>query len=99
MTPGIDNGTALTLLKKHPDEAALQKLVAEHGLALDASVLTDKAISLEDKADAVLAASYKKGIDLYTVDELCATLTEAVARMAAKTLSQPAQSSRTARTH
>ena len=83
VTPGIDNGTALTLLKKHPDEAALQKLVAEHGLALDASVLTDKGISLEDKADAVLAASYKKGIDLYTVDELCATLTEAVARMAA----------------
>jgi acetyl/propionyl-CoA carboxylase alpha subunit len=83
VTPGIDNGTALTLLKKHPDVAALQKLVDEHGLAFDASVLEDKAISLEDKADAVLAASYKKGIDLYTVDELCATLTEAVAKMAA----------------
>ena len=29
----------------------------------------------------VLAASYIKGIDLYTVDELCVTLTEAVKRM------------------
>ena len=32
VTPGIDNGTALTLLKKHPDVAALQKLVREHRL-------------------------------------------------------------------
>jgi hypothetical protein len=43
-------------------------------------VLTDKADQPCDKAEAVLAASYKKGIDLYTVDELGATLTEAVAR-------------------
>lgn len=81
VTPGIDNGTALTLLKKYPDDRALQALVKDHALELDPGILKDKAISLEDKADAVLAASYKKGIDLYTVDELCATLTEAVARM------------------
>jgi acetyl/propionyl-CoA carboxylase alpha subunit len=79
VTPGIDNGTALTLLKKHPDESALQKLCEDH--SLEVAGLTDPDISLEDKADNVLAASYKKGIDLYTVDELCATLTEAVARM------------------
>lgn len=83
VTPGIDNGTALTLLKKYPDEAALQALVTEHGLAVDSAILSDKAITLEDKADTVLAASYKKGIDLYTVDELCVTLTEAVAKMTA----------------
>ena len=83
VTPGIDNGTALTLLKKYPDVAALQALVAEHGLAVEASALSDDSITLEDKADTVLAASYKKGIDLYTVDELCATLTEAVAKMTA----------------
>jgi acetyl/propionyl-CoA carboxylase alpha subunit len=29
----------------------------------------------------VLAAGYEKGVDLYTVDELCATVTEAVERM------------------
>jgi acetyl/propionyl-CoA carboxylase alpha subunit len=83
VTPGIDNGTALTLLKKYPDVAALQKLVDEHDLQLDKSVLDDAAITLEDKADLVLAASYGKGIDLYTVAELCETLTEAVLRMAA----------------
>ena len=83
VTPGIDNGTALTLLKKHPDVAALKALVAEKGLALDSATLDDAAITLEDKADMVLAASYNKGIDLYTVAELCETLTEAVKKMAA----------------
>jgi acetyl/propionyl-CoA carboxylase alpha subunit len=82
VTPGIDNGTALTLLKKHPDAAALKKLVAEQELALDPAILDDEAVSLEDKADLVLAASYDKGIDLYTVAELCDTLTEAVEKMA-----------------
>jgi acetyl/propionyl-CoA carboxylase alpha subunit len=81
VTPGIDNGTALTLLKKYPDVKALKKLVSEKALELNGANLDDKGISLEDKADLVLAASYKKGIDLYTVDELCATLTEAVAKM------------------
>ncbi|MEP1594657.1 MAG: biotin/lipoyl-containing protein, partial [Halieaceae bacterium] len=33
--------------------------------------------------DIVLAASYRKGVDLYTVDELCETLTDAVKKMAA----------------
>ena len=83
VTPGIDNGTALTLLKKHPDVSALKALVSSEGLAVDAAVLDDEAITLEDKADMVLAASYDKGIDLYTVAELCDTLTEAVKKMAA----------------
>ncbi|MEH6634116.1 MAG: biotin/lipoyl-containing protein [Halioglobus sp.] len=83
VTPGIDNGTALTLLKKHPDVAALNTLVAQHQLSIDQSKMDDNAVTLEDKADLVLAASYNKGIDLYTVDELCVTLTEAVQRMTA----------------
>jgi acetyl/propionyl-CoA carboxylase alpha subunit len=82
ITPGIDNGTALTLLKKYPDVAALQALVTQHGLAVESASLANTAISLEDKADMVLAASYRSGIDLYTVEELCTTLTEAVQRMA-----------------
>jgi acetyl/propionyl-CoA carboxylase alpha subunit len=84
VTPGIDNGTALTLLKKHPDTAALTALVAEHQLTVNGASLDDETVSLEDKADQVLAASYRKGIDLYTVDELCETLTEAVQRMTAE---------------
>jgi acetyl/propionyl-CoA carboxylase alpha subunit len=83
VTPGIDNGTALTLLKKYPDVAALQALVDEHGLTVESAALADESITLEDKADTVLAASYKKGLDLYTVDELCISLTEAVAKMTA----------------
>lgn len=84
VTPGIDNGTALTLLKKYPDVAALKQLVQEHNLTLENNELDDSALTLEDQADAVLNASYDAGIDLYTVDELCETLTEAVNEMAAK---------------
>ena len=83
VTPGIDNGTALTLLKKHADVAALKSLVNEHALDVADEQLDDPEVSLEDKADIVLAASYRKGVDLYTVDELCETLTEAVRKMAA----------------
>ncbi|TXS95748.1 biotin carboxylase [Parahaliea maris] len=83
VTPGIDNGTALTLLKKYPTIADLKALCAEQGLAVEEGKLDNPEISLEDKADLVLAASYDKGIDLYTVDELSATLTEAVEKMAA----------------
>ncbi|GAB3276361.1 biotin/lipoyl-containing protein [Parahaliea aestuarii] len=84
VTPGIDNGTALTLLKKHPTIADLKTLCADQGLAVEEGVLDNPDISLEDKADLVLAASYRKGIDLYTVDELSETLTEAVEKMTAE---------------
>lgn len=82
VTPGIDNGTALTLLKKHPDVAALKALCEEHGLDVG-DALEDDTLALEDKADRVLAASYAAQIDLYTIDELCESLTEAVQRMTA----------------
>ena len=82
VTPGIDNGTTITLLKKYPDEAALQALCTEQQLSVEG--LTDSDRSLEEKAECVLAASYKKGIDLYSIEELCATLTEAVATMNAQ---------------
>jgi acetyl/propionyl-CoA carboxylase alpha subunit len=83
VTPGIDNGTALTLLKKYPDVDSLKSLCEQHELSVDPARLDDGATTLEDKADLVLAASYSAHIDLYTVDELCETLTEAVQRMAA----------------
>lgn len=78
VTPGIDNATALTLLKRHPDRAALQALIAARGLALDPHSLDE---SVEAAADQVLAASYAQGIDLYTIDELCETITQAVRDM------------------
>jgi acetyl/propionyl-CoA carboxylase alpha subunit len=82
VTPGIDNGTTLTLLKKYPDALALQALCEELELPLDAGALA-AADTLEAKADLVLAASYKQGVDLYTIEELCESLTAAVEKMAA----------------
>ncbi len=78
VTPGIDNGTTLTLLKKHPDQEALIALLTEHGLELESETPEG---DLEALAEAVLTASYRKGIDLYTIDELSETLTEAVLKM------------------
>jgi acetyl/propionyl-CoA carboxylase alpha subunit len=72
-TPGVDNLTALTLLSKCPDQAALLQLCKDQGLPLDQQKF-EAAHSLEDKADVVLLASYRKGIDLFTIDELGAEL-------------------------
>ena len=77
VTPGVDNATALTLLKKHPTVEALSALCQEHGL--EGVDLTGQ--ELEDLADRVLGVSYKAGIDLYTIDELIETLHESVQGM------------------
>jgi acetyl/propionyl-CoA carboxylase alpha subunit len=82
VTPGVDNATALTLLKRYPDVAALRKLVQDESLDLPDD-LFESELALPDLADRVLAAGYARGIDLYTVDELCETLTEVVTEMAA----------------
>jgi acetyl/propionyl-CoA carboxylase alpha subunit len=81
VTPGIDNASALTLLANHKDVAALKKLVAERGLGADVAKLDDASISLEDKADLVLAAGYEAGIDLYSVEELQQQIRNAVVEM------------------
>ena len=58
VTPGIDNATALTLIKRYPDHDALAALIQREGLPLDPSALDPE---LETAADQVLAASYAKG--------------------------------------
>ncbi|MEE4277657.1 MAG: biotin/lipoyl-containing protein [Halieaceae bacterium] len=78
VTPGIDNATALTLLRRYPDHDALRSLIREQALPIDAATLDD---DLETAADQVLAASYDKGVDLYTVDELSETVAQAVMQM------------------
>ena len=61
VTPGVDNATALTLLKKYPTAQALRELCADQGLSgIDLS--TD---DVEELADRVLTASYKAGLDIY----------------------------------
>src|SRR5690606_23987745 len=68
-TPGVDNLTALTLLAKYPTEADLLKLAENQALPLDKAAFT-AAKALTDKADVVLLASYRKGVDLFTIDEM-----------------------------
>jgi len=81
VTPGIDNVTARTLVKKHPSREKLLALVKSEGLACDEKVLKDSKLSLEALADHVLMASYAKGIDLYTIEELCAQVEIEVAEL------------------
>ncbi|HEX9241115.1 MAG TPA: biotin carboxylase N-terminal domain-containing protein [Anaeromyxobacter sp.] len=68
-TPGVNNATARTLVAKHKTREALVALAKANGLELDAKVVKDAA-ALEDLADQVLMASYAKGLDLYTIEEL-----------------------------
>ncbi|MBI5484861.1 MAG: biotin carboxylase [Deltaproteobacteria bacterium] len=72
VTPGINNVTALTLLKKFPTREKLLKLADAEDLACDKKVLADTKLSLELLADHILMASYTKGIDLFSIEELCA---------------------------
>jgi acetyl/propionyl-CoA carboxylase alpha subunit len=71
VTPGIDNVTARTLLKKHPTRDNLLALVKAEGLACDEKVLKDAKLSLDVLADHILFASYAKGIDLFSIEDLC----------------------------
>ncbi len=82
VTPGINNATARTLLRKHPDRAALSKLVQQQGL--DVPALADAKLSIEALADEVLEASYRKGVDLFTVEELGEQIRADVAAMMAE---------------
>ncbi|MBI2354546.1 MAG: biotin carboxylase [Deltaproteobacteria bacterium] len=81
VTPGINNVTARTLVKKHPTREKLLALAKAEGLDIDAALLKDKKISLEDLADEILYASYEKGLDLYSIEELCAQVQVEVVAM------------------
>jgi acetyl/propionyl-CoA carboxylase alpha subunit len=71
VTPGIDNVTGRTLLKKHKTREQLLALVKAESLEVDGDI--DNAdLTLEELADKILFASYTKGIDLFSVEELCA---------------------------
>ena len=60
VTPGIDNVTARTLIKKHSTREKLLALVKSDGLECDAQVLNNDKLSLEELADHILYASYNK---------------------------------------
>ncbi len=81
VTPGVNNVTARTLLQKHGSRRQLLALAEAEGLALDPKAAADEKQPLEDLADQILLASYAKGIDLYTIDELGAQVQREVAEM------------------
>ncbi len=81
VTPGVDNVTAKTLLAKYPAREELIELISTEGLDCDKSFVADRKISLETLADHILMASYRKGIDLFTIDELCAQVEKEVAEL------------------
>jgi acetyl/propionyl-CoA carboxylase alpha subunit len=70
VTPGIDNVTARTLVGKHPSRDALIAVAKAEKLKVDKKVLDNKDLSLEELADVILFASYDKGIDLFSMDDL-----------------------------
>jgi acetyl/propionyl-CoA carboxylase alpha subunit len=72
VTPGVNNVTARTLLTKYPTREKLLKLAEAEGLTCEKKVLADKKIADETLADHILMASYNKGIDLFSIDELSA---------------------------
>lgn len=80
VTPGIDNATTLTLLRLCPTEKDLQAAIKKHGLKVAKKAL-DAAEALEDKAELVLDASYTKGVDLFSIDQLGETLTIELGRI------------------
>ncbi|MHB8708813.1 MAG: ATP-binding protein [Desulfuromonadales bacterium] len=81
VTPGINNVTSRTLVAKHPSREALLAVVKAEGLKCEKKILDDKKRSLEDLADHILMASYEKGIDLFSMDELGAQVEKECAAM------------------
>ncbi len=70
VTPGVNDVTARTLLAKHGTRKQLLALVEAEGLVVDPKVLADEKRPLEALADQILFASYAKGIDLFSIEEL-----------------------------
>ncbi len=82
VTPGIDDATVRTLLRQCPDHRALAALARTH--ALDVPGLGDAGRPLPALAEAVLDASYAKGLDLFSIDDLAETLRQEATRLLAE---------------
>ncbi len=69
VTPGISNLTARTLIAKYPNKEKLLSIIGIHQLSVNVNELS--AINdVEAIAESLLQASYEKGIDLFSIDEL-----------------------------
>jgi len=81
VTPGINDVAARTLLAKHPTRKKLLALAEAEGLEVDRAAIADEKVPLEAAAERVLMASYSRGVDLCTVDELGAQVQREVAEL------------------
>jgi acetyl/propionyl-CoA carboxylase alpha subunit len=68
VTPGINDVTVRTLLARHPDRDALEKLARSKKLAVPD--LDDARIAPAALAERILEASYARQIDLISIDEI-----------------------------
>jgi acetyl/propionyl-CoA carboxylase alpha subunit len=82
VTPGINDATVRTLLAKYPDRAALARVAAEH--RLEVAAIGEPAVPLPTLAEQVLDASYRRHVDLFTIEELGATLQREAERLLAE---------------
>jgi acetyl/propionyl-CoA carboxylase alpha subunit len=79
VTPGTNDATVQTLLRKYPDRAALRRCAAQHRLQVPA--LADEHTDLHAAAEQVLEASYRAALDLFSIDELADTVAAEAARL------------------
>ncbi|MDH5671552.1 MAG: biotin carboxylase [Myxococcales bacterium] len=66
VTPGVDNVSALALLRRCKNLKALEQLAAKHELGCELSAARE----LSDNAEALLQAGYGRGVELVTIEEL-----------------------------
>lgn len=81
VTPGINDATVRTLLRKYPDRKALRQCAKQHKLDVPG---LDGDVELPAAAEAVLEASYRARVDLFSTDELAAAIQDEAARLIAE---------------
>jgi acetyl/propionyl-CoA carboxylase alpha subunit len=79
VTPGINDATVRTLLRRYPDRKALRRCAKEHRLVVPA--LADESLDLPALAERVLEASYGAHVDLFSIDQLAETIQQEAARL------------------
>ncbi len=82
VTPGVNNATSLAVIAKYKNAAGIEKCAKEFKLKVN----FDKCETLEDKADALLAASYKARVDVITVDDVGEALKKEAERVFSENL-------------
>ena len=82
VTPGVNDSTVRTLLRKYADRAALQRCAAAHKLEVPG--LSEATLDLPAVAERVLEASYRAHLDLFSIEELAETIHAEAQRLLAE---------------